>query len=95
MTKKERIIVPIVGAALLLVFTFTDLPISMALYTKNLFGRIFEVVGELPFAFFATFAFVLLFRFHGLLPFSDDRAWPPAVGKPWLSDEIEQTFGVG
>lgn len=64
MTKKERIIVPIVGAVLLLVFTFTDLSISMALYTKNLFGRIFEVVGELPFAFFATFAFVLLFRFR-------------------------------
>ncbi len=65
MTKKERIIVPIIGIALLAVFTFADLPISMALFTKNLFGRVLEVVGELPFTFFAIFAFALLFRFRG------------------------------
>ncbi len=64
MTKKERIIVPIIGVILLIVFTFTDLPISMALYTKNLFGRIFEVVGELPFAFLAMLACMMLFRFR-------------------------------
>lgn len=64
MTKKERIIVPCIGAVLLAIFTFTDLPISMALFTKNLFGRIFEVIGEVPFAFFAVFSFALLFRFR-------------------------------
>lgn len=64
MTKKERIIVPIVCVALLGVFTFTDLAFSMALFSKNLFGRFFEVVGELPFAFFSVFAFALLFKFR-------------------------------
>lgn len=64
MTKKERIIVPAVGVVLLAIFTFTDLPISMALFTRNSFGRVFEVVGELPFTFFAIFAFTLLYRFR-------------------------------
>lgn len=64
MRTRERITVAAVGAALLAVFTFTDLPISMALFTRNIFGRIFEVVGELPFAFLAVFAFALIFRFR-------------------------------
>lgn len=64
MRTKERITVAAIGAALLALFTFTDLPISMALFTKNIFGRIFEVVGELPFAFLAVFAFALIFRFR-------------------------------
>lgn len=64
MTKKERIGVFCVGAILLAVFTFTDLQISQAVFTKNLYGRIFEVVGELPFVFLATTAACLLFRFR-------------------------------
>lgn len=64
MTKRERLIVPAVGLSLLAIFTFADLPISMALFTKNLFGRVLEVLGEIPFAFFALFAFVLLFKFR-------------------------------
>lgn len=54
----------LVGAALLTIFTFTDLAISMAVYGKNIFGQIFEVIGEVPFAFLAIFAFALLFRFR-------------------------------
>lgn len=64
MTKKERIGVFGVGMILLAVFTFTDLQISQAVFTKNLYGRIFEVVGELPFVFLATAAACLLFRFR-------------------------------
>ena len=64
MRTKERITVAAIGVALMAIFTFTDLPISMALFTKNIFGRIFEVIGELPFAFLAVFAFALIFRFR-------------------------------
>lgn len=64
MKSKERIAVLLIGALLMVVFTFTDLAISTALFTKNLFGRIVEVIGELPFSFFAMFAWVLLFRFR-------------------------------
>ncbi|MCE5234484.1 MAG: phosphatase PAP2 family protein [Eubacteriales bacterium] len=62
MKNKERIALLLILIALMTVFTFTDLAISTALYTKNLFARIMEVVGELPFTFFAVFAWVLLFR---------------------------------
>lgn len=64
MQKKERIIVFAVGLALLAIFTFTDLQISTLLFTKNLYGRIFEVVGELPFVFLTLFGCCLLFRFR-------------------------------
>ena len=64
MSKKEKIIIPIIGLILLSIFTFTDLQISQALFTKNIFGRFFEVIGELPFAFMAVFGFALLFRFR-------------------------------
>lgn len=64
MSKKERIAIPIIGLLLLTVFTFTDLQISMALFTKNLYGRILEVIGELPFTFLAIFSSGLLFRFR-------------------------------
>ncbi len=64
MEKKERIIVFSTGLLLLLIFTFTDLQISTVLFTKNLYGRIFEVVGELPFVFLSLLGSVLLFRFR-------------------------------
>lgn len=64
MTKKERIWVFSIGAILLAIFTFTDLQISMAVATKNLYGRIFEVIGELPFVFLTTVAACTLFRFR-------------------------------
>ncbi|HBI74619.1 MAG TPA: phosphatidic acid phosphatase, partial [Lachnospiraceae bacterium] len=55
MEKKERRIVFSTGLLMLLIFTFTDLQISNALFTKNLYGRIFEVIGELPFVFLSLF----------------------------------------
>ena len=64
MEKKERRIVFSTGLLMLLIFTFTDLQISNALFTKNLYGRIFEVIGELPFVFLSLFGSVLLFRFR-------------------------------
>lgn len=64
MKKKERFIVFGVGLILLAIFTFTDLQISQALFTKNLYGRIFEVIGELPFVILTTIAAALLFRFR-------------------------------
>lgn len=64
MTKKERIWVFGIGAILLAIFTFTDLQISMAVANKNLYGRIFEVIGELPFVFLTTTAACIFFRFR-------------------------------
>lgn len=48
MEKKERRIVFAAGLVLLLIFTFTDLQISMAIAKKPTWARIFEVVGEIP-----------------------------------------------
>lgn len=62
MGKKERIIVFAVGLVLLIIFTFTDLQISTVLYTKNIFGRIFEITGEIPFIFLSLFGSALLLR---------------------------------
>lgn len=64
MNKKERVLVFTVGAILLLIFTFTDLPISMALATKPLPARILEVIGEVPFTLLAMSAFALIIRFR-------------------------------
>lgn len=61
MTKKEWYTVVIIGLVLLGIFTFTDLQISTVLYTKNLYGRVFEVIGELPFVFFILFSCTILF----------------------------------
>ncbi|MGN1025296.1 MAG: phosphatase PAP2 family protein [Faecousia sp.] len=63
MEKKERRIVFAVGLALLLVFTFTDLQISMAVAKKPLWARVFEVVGEIPFTTLTIAACAILFRF--------------------------------
>lgn len=43
-------------------FAFFDLDISNAMYNKeNLFGKIFEVIGEVPFTFIALIGFTTLF----------------------------------
>lgn len=64
MQKKERRIVFAVGIALLLLFTFTDLQISMAIAKKPLWARIFEVIGEIPFTTLTIAACAILFRFR-------------------------------
>lgn len=53
-----------VGLVLLLIFTFTDLQISMAIANKPGWARIFEVVGEIPFTALTVAACALLFRFR-------------------------------
>ena len=62
MAKKERWIVFAVGIVLLALFTFTDLQISMAVATKPLWARVFEVVGEIPFTTLTIAACAILFR---------------------------------
>lgn len=64
MAKKERRIVFSVGILLLLVFTFTDLQISMAVAVKPVWARILEVVGEIPFTVLTITACALLYRFR-------------------------------
>ena len=64
MKKQERRIVFAVGFALLLLFTFTDLQISMAVAKKPLWARVFEVVGEIPFTALTIAACAILFRFR-------------------------------
>lgn len=64
MEKKERRIVFAVGLALLLLFTFTDLQISMAIAKKPIWARVLEVVGEIPFTTLTIAACAILFRFR-------------------------------
>ena len=64
MEKKERRVVFAAGLALLLVFTFTDLQISMAIANKPLWARVFEVVGEIPFTVLTIAGCAMLFRFR-------------------------------
>jgi membrane-associated phospholipid phosphatase len=64
MTKKERWIVFPVVAVLLLIATVFDLRISQAVYGKNLFSTVFEVLGEAPIQFLALFGALLLLRFR-------------------------------
>lgn len=64
MGKTERRIVFAVGLALLLIFTFTDLQISMVIAKKPGWARIFEVIGEIPFTTLTIAACALLFRFR-------------------------------
>ena len=48
-SKREQIVTYSVLAALLLAFTFLDLPLSQAVFDlKNPFGRFFEIFGETP-----------------------------------------------
>lgn len=64
MTKKERRIVFPVVAVLLLVATVFDLRISQAVYGKNLFSTVFEILGEAPIQFLALFGAATLLRFR-------------------------------
>lgn len=64
MEKKERRIVFGAGLILLLIFTFTDLQISMAIARKPGWARVFEVVGEIPFTTLTVAACAILFRFR-------------------------------
>ncbi len=64
MAKKERRIVFAVGLALLLLFTFTDLQISMAVAKKPVWARVLEVVGEIPFTTLTIAGCAMLLRFR-------------------------------
>ena len=64
MSKKERWIVFPAVIVLLLIATLFDLRISQAVYGKNLFSTVFEVLGEAPIQFLALFGAVTLFRFR-------------------------------
>ena len=64
MAKKERKIVFAVGLALLLIFSFTDLQISLAIAKKPAWARVLEVVGEIPFTTLTIAACAMLFRFR-------------------------------
>lgn len=61
MTKYEKITVGIVVMVGLILFTFFDLQISMAIATKNMFGKIFEVIGEIPASLLALFSMSVFF----------------------------------
>lgn len=64
MEKKERRIVFLIGAAALLIFTFTDLQISLAVCHKQLPARVLEIIGEIPFMVMALSGCAILFRFR-------------------------------
>lgn len=64
MGKQEKKIVFLTGIVLLIVFTFTDLQISMAVAVKPAIARTLEIVGEIPFTFLAAFGCALLVRFR-------------------------------
>ena len=64
MTKKERWIVFPAVVALLLIATVFDLRISQAVYGKNVFSTVFEILGEAPIQFLALFGAVTLMRFR-------------------------------
>lgn len=65
LTNKERLIVYPLLIAIFITVSFFDLPINQSLYNPHdVFGRIFEFLGEQPFQFFAVLASVILFRFR-------------------------------
>lgn len=64
MGKQEKKIVFSIGIVLLILFTFTDLQISMAVAVKPSFAKILEIVGEIPFTLLAACGSVLLVRFR-------------------------------
>lgn len=64
MKKREGIIVFGVGALLLLIFTITDLNISMTIAVKPMFARLLEVVGEIPFTILTITGCAMLIRFR-------------------------------
>lgn len=64
MEKKERRIVFGIGLVLLLIFTFTDLQISLAIAKKPAFARVLEVVGEIPFTILTLAGCGMIVRFR-------------------------------
>lgn len=64
MGKKERRIVFLTGLLLLLIFTFTDLQISLMIAKKPGFARVLEVVGEIPFTLLTVAGCGILVRFR-------------------------------
>ena len=62
---KERFIVYPLLVAIFVVVSFFDLSVTKTLYNpSNVFGRVFEFIGEQPFQFFAVLSSVILFRFR-------------------------------
>lgn len=60
-----RILVPCILVVLLVVFTFFDLNISISLYNqKDVFSKIFAIIGEGPMHIVLVFSFSLLFKFR-------------------------------
>lgn len=64
MGKTERIIVFAAGLLLLLIFTFTDLQISLAIARKQNFARVLEVIGEIPFTILTLAGCGMIIRFR-------------------------------
>lgn len=64
MGKQEKKIVFLTCIILLLIFTFTDLQISMAVAVKPVAARILEILGEIPFTLLAAFGGAILVRFR-------------------------------
>lgn len=64
MGKNEKKIVFLMGILLLVIFTFTDLQISLAIANKPAFARVLEVVGEIPFTILTLVGCGVLVRFR-------------------------------
>lgn len=64
MERNERKIVFGVCLALLLLFTFTDLQISLVIAKKPFFARVLEVVGEIPFTVLTLSGCAMIIRFR-------------------------------
>ena len=65
LSNKERFIVYPLLVAVFIAVSFFDLPVTQALYNpSDIFGRVFEFIGEQPFQFFAVLSSVILFRFR-------------------------------
>lgn len=64
-TKLERWILYPLSIILLIVFAFYDLPMMKSLYDQtNVFGRLGENIGEVPFFLLSVFCTALAFRYH-------------------------------
>lgn len=64
MGRKEKKIVFLTGIVLLLIFTFSDLQISMAVASRPAIAKIPEILGEIPFTLLAAAGCAMLVRFR-------------------------------
>ena len=64
MKRQEQTTVFLTGIILLLIFTFTDLQISMAVATKPAIAKVLEITGEIPFTLLAASGCAMLIRFR-------------------------------